>query len=496
MSDQGLAMSAGPGLSVKGPAPLGGRAVLRAGALSTGALVALGVSRLAHGSLISHAVGPSTYGLIGSLLGITYVAALFVPAGLASAMAKYVAQSRGRDDAQGARSAYLFLRRLSDVCAVVLGLIAAVVADLLYPVSVGEMVQVGLLTAAFSAYSVDKAAFYGFGRIARYSWLEFAGSGLAIVATIAVVVSGSTLYLAPLVIGYSVVAVGSRLSLRGATSVGVPAAHRREFLTFAGLAAIGAGSAAGLLQGIPLLAGWFTDARNVGYLVAAVTLVSPLYLLPRVLGLALFPAMSQARGGGAEHAVRRSADLSMRGTMVTLAPLFAVALPLAGPILAIYGGAQYAEGAPELRLLLIATYVSVVAIGPINALSSGSVREARTPVGFALLGCVLGLVLVAPLGWWLGGTGVAVAYLAATVLTSAGPMVVAARKWSLRWTGTSVRSVIAVAGAYALAVGADALPASWGVDLVAATVCGLFAAAVCAVDGKALLADARGGERV
>src|SRR5438045_8911352 len=99
MSDQGLATSARPGPAHSGPAALGGRAVFRAGALSTGALVVLGVSRLAHGSLISHATGASTYGLVGSLIGITYVAALFVPAGLASAMAKYLAQPPGQNDA-------------------------------------------------------------------------------------------------------------------------------------------------------------------------------------------------------------------------------------------------------------------------------------------------------------------------------------------------------------------------------------------------------------
>src|SRR5689334_21514292 len=111
MSDQGLATSAWPGPLHDGPAALRGGAVFRAGALSTGALVVLGASRLAHGSLISHATSASTYGLVGSLIGITYVAALFVPAGLASAMAKYVARHRGQDDAAGARAAYRFLRR-------------------------------------------------------------------------------------------------------------------------------------------------------------------------------------------------------------------------------------------------------------------------------------------------------------------------------------------------------------------------------------------------
>jgi O-antigen/teichoic acid export membrane protein len=303
-----------------------------------------------------------------------------------------------------------------------------------------------------------------------------------------VITVDSTWYLAPLILGYAIVVIGSRLSLRGARAHAV---DRKEFLTFAGLAAVGAGSAAGLLQGTPLLANWFTDARNVGYLVAAVTLVSPLYLLPRVLGLALFPAMSHARGEGAEHAVRRSADLSMRGTMVGLAPVFAAALPLAGPILAVYGGGQYADGAPELRLLLLATYTAVVAIGPINALSSGTVREARIPVTFALLGCLLGLLLVAPLGWAFGGAGVAAAYLVATVLTSAGPMAAAARKWTLPWTGVVVRSALAIGAGLAITAGADVLHASWALSLATALVCGGVAAAILALDGKALLTEVR-----
>jgi len=300
----------------------------------------------------------------------------------------------------------------------------------------------------------------------------------------------------PLVIGYAVVVVGSRFSLHGSAGPRRAAApmtpgRRREILTFVGLAAVGAGSAAGLLQGIPLLAGRVTDARNVGFLVAAVTLVSPLYLLPRVLGMALFPAMSHARGGGAEHAVGRSADLSMRATTVLLAPVFAIALPLAGPILAAYGGPQYAAGAPELRLLLIATYASVVAIGPINALASGTVREARIPVAASVLGCVAGLLLAVPLGWWLGGSGVALAYLTATIVASAGPMVAAAHRWTLRWSGTVVRGVLAVGGVFALATVVDTFDAGPRGAALTALVGGLLAAAVFAKDGKALLLHAR-----
>jgi O-antigen/teichoic acid export membrane protein len=502
MSDQRLAAgraNRGVVAAQSGTAPaaaLGVGVMLRTGALSTGALAVLGVSRLAHGSLISHSVGAATYGLVGSLIGITYVAALFVPIGLASAMTKYVALSRGRADEAEASGVYTSLRRLSDISAIVLGAIAAVVAWWMFRLAVVDTVQVGLLAAMFSAYSVDKAALYGFDRVARYGWLELAGSGLAIVATVFVVLSGSTQYLAPLTVGYAVVVVGSRFGLRSAVLHGggvrpVAPDRRREILVFVGLAAVGAGSAAGLLQGVPLLADRFADARSVGFLVAAVTLVSPLYLLPRVLGMALFPAMSHARGGGAEDAVGRSADASMRATMVLLAPVFAAALPLAGPILAAYGGPGYSAGAPELRLLLVATYASVAAIGPVNALASGTMREARIPVIASVVGCVLGLSLVAPLGWWFGGAGVAGAYLVATIVTSAGPMVAAARRWALRWRGMVARGVLALGGAFALATASDRFDAGLLGAALTALLCGLLAMAVFAKDGKVLLTAAR-----
>lgn len=506
MSDQRLAggrAKRGVMAAQSGTAPaaaLGVGAMLRAGALSTGALVVLGVSRLAHGSLVSHSIGAAAYGLVGSLIGITFVAALFVPTGLASAMTKYVAQSRGRADEAEASAVYRSLRRLSDISAIVLGGIAAAVAWLMFPLTVVDVVQVALLAAMFSAYTVDKAALYGFDRVARYGWLELTGSGLAIVATVFVVLSGSTQFLAPLTAGYAVVVVGSRLGLRAAVLRGSDAGRRvppvapdrrREILVFVGLAAVGAGSAAGLLQGVPLLAGRFADARSVGFLVAAVTLVSPLYLLPRVLGMALFPAMSHARGGGAEDAVGRSADVSMRATTVLLAPVFAAALPLAGPILAAYGGPQYSAGAPELRLLLVATYASVAAIGPINALASGTMREARIPVLASVAGCVVGLSLVPPLGWWFGGAGVAGAYLVATIVTSAGPMVAAARRWALGWRGTVVRGVLALGVAFALATVLDRFDAGLLGATLAALLCCLLATAVFAKDGMALLASAR-----
>jgi hypothetical protein len=109
----------------------------------------------------------------------------------------------------------------------------------------------------------------------------------------------------------------------------------------------------------------------------------------------------------------------------------------------------------------------------------------------SVVGCVVGLCLVAPLGWWFGGTGVAGAYVVATVVTSAGPMVTAARRWALRWRGPAARGAIALGGAFAVATGADRLVAGPLATALTAVLCSVFAVAVVAVDGRFLLTAAR-----
>jgi hypothetical protein len=69
--------------------------VVRTGALSMIALAALGLTRMIHGSLVSHATDRATYGLVGTLLGTTVIASFVFPGGLSSAAAKYIAMYRG-----------------------------------------------------------------------------------------------------------------------------------------------------------------------------------------------------------------------------------------------------------------------------------------------------------------------------------------------------------------------------------------------------------------
>ena len=430
--------------------------VLKAGALSMAALAALGVTRLVHGSLVSHATDKATYGLVGALIATSTIASLLLPGGLSSAAAKFIAFHRGAADPMTARAAYRFLSGLAFVSAALLGVGAALAATGLFHLSMGDAVAVGLLTATYSVYTVEKSALYGFGRVAAYARLEVSTSLLAIAATVLVVVAGWGGYLLPLALGYAVFVAVARLLLRrdkpampaDPTSRRKPL-NRREMLGYTAFATVGTLASMGFLQGTQVLASRVATPQEVAYFAAAVVLVGPMYFLPRALSLALFPAMAQAHGAGDSTAVSRQADLSTRSLLVLLAPIFAAAFFLAPVVLTVFGGAGYAEGAPVLRLMLLATYFAVAAVPAVNSLSSGS--HVRVPTLAAVVGCGLGLVVVVLVGPVAGATGVGVGYLVGTVVTAGTPIVVAWRVLRLRLAGVVTRSLAAVIGSFAVA---------------------------------------------
>ncbi len=300
-----------------------------------------------------------------------------------------------------------------------------------------------------------------------------------------VVAAGWTGYLVPLALGYGVFSIVARWLVRG--EVSGPAAGgrlpRTEILGYVLLACLGTLASNGFLQGTQLFAAHFATAVEVAYFTAAVTLVTPMYFLPRALGLALFPAMARAHGAGDVDAVRRQADLSTRALLVLLAPLFAAGILLAREVLLLFGGPRYAAGAPVLQLMLGATYLAVCAVAAVNTLSSGDGWQLRTPVLSALAGCLTGLLVVAVLGGRLGAAGVGIGYLAGTAVTAGGPTVAVWRRYHMPWVSPALRALATVALAL---VAARALGAA-GAGGTRRVLLDAGAAVVVALAGAALL---------
>lgn len=466
-----------------------GGAIIRTGLLSMVGLVALGGTRVAHMSLVSHATDRETVAVVGTLVGLAMTAGLFLPNGLANAASRFIAFHRGAGDEAAARGAYRVLTLAGYAGAVGLGAAVAAIAAFLPHLTPGNAVAVGVLTAVYAAYSVAKAALYGFDRVVPYTWLEIAGSAVALIATVVVIATDQRDYLLPLSLGYAVLMVGSLIVLRADRgsrgAIGVLRRDGRQMATYAGLASLGGVASGGLLQALPALAGRFTSLIEVSYVAVAVALVAPLYFLPRALGLALFPAMAKAHGAGDVGVVRRHADLFTRALLVLLAPLFAAGLLLAPEALVLFMGSEYADGAGVLRLVLLATYVAVIQVAAVNALSSGN--DVRIPVWSSVMGAVVGLVALLPLGAGLGASGVALAYLVAVTVGAAGPLAVVWRRFEMAWTGPALRSFAVVLGALVVGYGVDRMAGAYGSGQVVADVLG--AVAVVAAGALVLRSD-------
>ncbi|SCE68277.1 lipopolysaccharide biosynthesis protein [Micromonospora mirobrigensis] len=453
--------------------PAAGRSasVVRAGALSMLALLAVGLTRLVHGSLTSHATDRERYGLVGIMLAASMIASLLLPGGVSAGMSKFVAFHRGAADLPGAWAVHRFLSRLGLFSSLLLGLVTALVLRRLHPLDAVDTVSVAVLTASYALYTVDKSAMYGHGLVPRYARIELGTSVLAVAATVAVIVTGRTFYLLPLCLGYGCFVLLARREIRRHRRREAPGAggafDRRQVLSFAVLASVGTLASAGFLQATQLLAGHFAAPAEVAYLVAAVALIAPLWFLPRAMALALFPAMAGAHGAGDHSAVRQQVDVSTRALAVVMTPVFLVGLATAPLVLQLFGGGGYAGGAPVLRLMLCASSFGILQVPAVNALASGSARQSRVPVASAVLGCLVGLAVVAVAAGPLGAVGVGLGYLVGTAVTALVPVVTVWRLHRLAWAGTLARCLVLMAAGMLLASLGPVRHWSWPAGLLA-----------------------------
>ncbi len=465
--------------------------VIKTSLLSMLAIAALGVTRLVHNLLLAHATTKEIVAQVSVMIGATMMAGLFLPGGLSSAAGKFIPFHLGRGNSLTAQAVYRLISRAGLLASVLLSVLTGA-GIYLWGASLADAAATALLTLAFSLYSIEKQALYGFDRVAGYVRLELAGSVVAIGLMILVVSAGWTAYLLPLALGYTVLIFGAWFMLRRGQPKApvslVSAAERREIWGFVGLASLGGFASAGLLQALPVIAEIVTSQQEVAYFGVSVALVAPLYFLPRALSMALFPAMAHAHGAGDAETVKRHADLTTRALFVLLAPLFAVAVVLAQPVLSTLYGSEYAAGATVLQALLVASFFMVSQVGAVNALSSGDARDVRIPVGSAVVGWFAAVIAAVPLGIWIGGLGVGASYLLAAVVSAAWPLVVIARRHQLAWYGPVIRSVLAIALAVAIA---QFLKDGWIPSVIGALIAGAAAVVVLYKDIRDILRHRR-----
>lgn len=409
--------------------------------LSLVTIAASGAIRLAFSLLVGHVFGPTTLGHANVIISTAVFATLLCSPGMGQSVARQMATQALRTDSPRGR---LILARAT-AGHHLLCLAIAVGAVFLMPAEGrAETVLAVALTFGYGCYTYYKAVMYGVDQVARYAALELIWDALFAATLVLVAVTGARSYLlSPMVLVYLGFAAGAHLSLFGRRRMrGLPALRSarlwRTVAPFAAVTTVGTASSAGFLQLSQIFAAHADPGHGSGLFAAAMSLVTPAYLLPRALSVVLFPAMARAAGRSDAALVRRQLAIGTDVLAAAMLPAFAFAGMIASALLALYG-ASFHGGATTLLIMLWATWVSIASVPAVNALSSDPGRAYLVPAVASVIGFVVGLVF-----WFTLGTSiemVAWGYLAGSVVQSVIPIMHAARKHGGLRLGLGIRSV-------------------------------------------------------
>lgn len=398
-------------------------------------IAALGLTRLAYNALIGRTGDPSRLAEVNAAVSLAFVLTFFTAAATAAAATKFISLSL----AQGGSAAAAAVRRKLAWWTVV-GSVVAIAALLLVGrqvlpgASFADLGWVSALVVAYGAYTFTKAVLYAYDRAGRYAVLELVSDGAVLTLTVIAVLWLPSVLLAPLVVGYAGFAVAAHLSMpRTGPAEPAPAGTGpgRELWGFVAYTALGITASQGLFQLSMVIARNLTGGDQAGAYAAAMSLVTPAFFLPRALALAFFPAAARAVGTGDVGALARSTESSTRLLALLALPCFTIAAMLGGPALGLVFGGEYAVGGTAFAVLVAAVFGYVVAVPSVNALSAHELALAKVPP----LSSAAGVIVAAAVwlaGWLFAGaptaTLVATGYLAAMVVQAGVPMVVASRQ--------------------------------------------------------------------
>lgn len=442
-------------------------------------LITIGVSglvRLVFSVLVGRVFGTAALGHVNTIISIAMFATLVCSPGLGQAVARYLA----RTDSDGSTATGRSVLVLATAAHHVVCLVLAVVVAMVIPAERWQDRALALgLTVGYGAYTYYKAVLYGVDRVERYAFLELSWDALFVLAMVALVVTRAHFWiLAPLVLVYAGFSIGAQVSLIRRLGAGRPgrpdAGVRRAVLAFAAVTTVGTVSSAGFLQLSQVFALRAGGANGAGLFAAAMTLVTPAYLLPRAISVVLFPAMARAAGREDRETHRRQLVLGTQVLAAAMLPAFALVGMVATGLLTLIYGVKFADGGPTLTVMIWATWVSVACVPAVNALSSDTGRAYMVPAAASVAGFAVGLVL-----WLVVGSSiqaVAWAYLVGSVLQSAVPVIESWRRYRAPGASLMIRLMLVAGGALLAGVLLGHL--SGGLELMVGLVAAGAAAAV------------------
>jgi putative peptidoglycan lipid II flippase len=442
--------------------------LVQGGALSTTGLLAQGFLRFATAWLVGRLAGPEAFGVVATAIAVATLLALLWPTTTGSAASKYIARARGAGNSPEMLSTARHLALRTVQTSLLLAAASIPVWVLIDHGTVAGALCVAAMTIAYSGYSFTRGVQFGAGQVPRATAWDLISVTVGLGALAAVLVAGvrGPALVLPLALGYAVYALaGWPHGVRGRPD----AVHRRELDAFVALGAAGSIASTGFLQLSQITARLTSGLHDAGQYAAALNLATPASMLAASLSLVLFPSLAEAWGRGVHAGLRAQTDRATRTLAAVMVGIFGCLILCSRFVVAVIWGQKYADAATVLPVLVLAVLATNLAVASVNALTTTSRKGMRITTGASLLGMAVGVVVWLVLGDRLGILGVALGYLAGTVVIAAIPITIVWRRDHHRWAGLFLRVLVALlaVGALSLAGRAADLPL-WLEPLLAA----------------------------
>jgi O-antigen/teichoic acid export membrane protein len=383
-------------------------ALLQQVAQASGLVVLLVIVTVLARRLEPAALG--AYGLVASLAGYLLVVRNSVAASAVRAMAAAIEPAERARVRSAAAALYLVVGGLTGLLIALAALVisATVLDGQLADDARAGGIGLGVLTAAGIAASVWLDALRAERRFVQSALTEIAAVALHLAMMLAVIFSGGSLALVialsgamPLFSGSlaALVMPADRLTPRMARD-GVTRERLMRIVPTAGWLLVVELSTLAMYASSRIVLGAYRSPAAVGHFEGPVRAHNLLYALSGALAVPVVPSASRYTAAGDTARLR---ELAVRGTRYTLAlfvPLCVVLMALAEPLLAVWLGDRYSDGAAALAILVSywVLYGGLV-VSPAFLVGAGRAPQVgRVFAGAAVLNLALALVLTPELG--------------------------------------------------------------------------------------------------
>ena len=386
------------------------------------ALVSVGLTRLLFNAIVIRSFGPEVLGNINLAISTACLFSLVASAGLGPAATKYIAEYLGKGEKENSRCSFTIGLFLTVGLSVIMSLVMFRFSKQLATAMNAEpswFVKTSLIVMLYSLYLFYKNTYYGINKVKTYLKSEIFADVVFFLALFILVIYKLTAFLVvPFILLYTIFLLCAVYTQRSWISFSFMNDLRfkkisMEMLSFSAICMLGTSASMGGRLFSTMLTGSYATLAETGYYSAVLSVSMPFYLLPRSIGLVLFPSIALYYGRKDLKSIERVLSQSTKWLLVTASLPCGIAVIFSELIFRVVTGADYAPGILALRILLVHVYVGIIGVPAINTLLG--TKYAYIPNTASVLGLIVAIACWKVLIPTLGIVGTAIGILAMIV---------------------------------------------------------------------------------